>query len=759
MLPPTTSGFELTSTTSTTAAPRSASSALVPSLAEPVGLPSVWAPSGPARPPGLTAGPDVGNLWHALRRRVPLALGVGLLLAVALALLVWLVVPATVEVSAYIEVLRTPPSVFNADPRAARDFAEFEVFKQTIGQVLANPFVLNAALNRPGIANLQLIQRQADPVKWLQEYLKVPPTEGELVMVSLTTERPTEAVDILNAVVESFQTEYIETKKKDGQRRLQVLEDRRAETDSELKQNAKILEKALNDLGTTNPETARLQHTSLINELSGLRAARNATEQQILEQKIKIHGLQLQIQGEEQRGQAPQDFAIEQYLAQDPQIRQQEELLLNARMQYEGLRAVLRQGRDDDPRLQNLLIQIANVEDTIDARRAELRPQYAQMLSGNNAEALKLEMAKEEDARAQLESRLKSLVEQISVKERETQKVGLQSADLDRYEQRQALLTQTFEKIDSLMTELKIEQAAPNRVRVVQRATVPPTADAKLRYLVIAFGGLMGMVVGMAGVAFWEFQARRVSTVAEISEGLGLRVVGALPSLTGAGWRKKKRGGADLQQNLAESINAIRAALLHSANQESLRTVMITSAVHREGKTTLASQLAASLARAGRRTLLVDADLRNPTLNRLLELPLEPGLCEILRGEASIDDAIRPTRVNGLWLVAAGQSCRESIEALAKPVCRETFEKLRPNFDFIVVDGGPVLPSADTLFVGQCADAALISVLRDVSSIPKVYEAYERMQAVGISVLGVVVGGIRSNATDRARQIPARAAS
>lgn len=757
MLPPTTSGYELTSTTAV--ATRTPGQALVPAGNEALGVPTVWAPGGPSRPPGLSAGPDLINLWHALRRRMPLGIGIGLAIGVLLALLTWLVAPSNIEVAAYIEVLRATPKVFNEDPRAGRDFAEFDVFKQTIGQVIINPFVLNAALNRPGVSNLSLIRQESDPQKWLQENVKVPPTEGEVVMVSLKTDRPHEAVDILNAVVEAFQTEYVEAKKRDNQNRLQVLENERAETDAERKRNASVIERTLNDLGTIDPETARVQHSSLINELSVIRQARNHAEQMILEQNIKISGLEVQIRAEEQKPVQAQDLAIEQYLSQDPQVRQLEELLLNFRLQYEGMRAVLSEGRDDDVRLANLMLQIANTEDQIDARKAELRPTYAQMLVQNNAEPLKIELQKEQDAKAQFEARLKNLSDELQLLERRTEKVGLQSADLQRIEQKQDLLNRTYERIDSLMTELRIEQAAPARVRVLQRATVPPSADTKWRWLIVGFGGLMGVLVGMVGVAFWEFQWRRVSSVSEISEGLGMRVVGALPSLAGAGWRKKKGAAGETQQALSESINAVRAALLHSAQRETLRVVLVTSALHGEGKTTLASQLAASIARAGRRTLLVDGDLRNPTLNRLFELPLEPGLCEVLRGEAAVEDVIRPTRVNGLWLIAAGHSCRESIEALAKPAIREVFDHLRPNFDFVIVDGGAVLPAADTLLLGQQTDGAILSVLRDVSSMPKVYEAYERLQAVGINVLGTVVGGMQASSQERARQIPVRAAS
>ncbi len=201
---------------------------------------------------------------------------------------------------------------------------------------------------------------------------------------------------------------------------------------------------------------------------------------------------------------------------------------------------------------------------------------------------------------------------------------------------------------------------------------------------------------------------------------------------------------------LIESIDGVRTNLIHCQGSESTQVVMITSALDREGKTTVASQLAASLARGGRRALLIDGDLRRPAAHRLFELPLEPGLCEVLRGEADVNDVIRPTRAAGLWMIPAGQYDLESIQALSKDGLAEVFETLRQKFEFIVVDSAPVLTIADSLMLGQHVDAVIMSVVRDVSQAPKVYDACERLRAVGMRILGCVVNGERSAATYRA---------
>ena len=168
---------------------------------------------------------------------------------------------------------------------------------------------------------------------------------------------------------------------------------------------------------------------------------------------------------------------------------------------------------------------------------------------------------------------------------------------------------------------------------------------------------------------------------------------------------------------------------------------MVTSAGTGEGKTTLAAHLAGSLARAGRKTLLIDGDLRTPAAHQLFELPMQPGFSEVLLGEVEAAEAVQPTAIDGLMLMPAGQWDREVVQALARGSAAGVLEKLKEEFDFIVIDSHPVLGSADSLLLGQHADAVILSVRREVSQMPKVYAAAQRLTGLGIRVLGAVVNG------------------
>jgi capsular exopolysaccharide synthesis family protein len=188
-----------------------------------------------------------------------------------------------------------------------------------------------------------------------------------------------------------------------------------------------------------------------------------------------------------------------------------------------------------------------------------------------------------------------------------------------------------------------------------------------------------------------------------------------------------------------ESVAAARTMLLHVARAESMQVVMVTSAVAGEGKTSLSSQLAASLARAGHKTLLVDGDLRKPDLHQVFGLSVVPGLSEWLRGANGASDTIQRTSVANLWLLPAGDCDGHTLQVLAQDRLKGVFDEMKEMFEFIIVDSSPVLPVADAVQIGRHVDAALFSILRNVSRLPRVYAASQRLTQLRVQVLGAVV--------------------
>jgi capsular exopolysaccharide synthesis family protein len=193
---------------------------------------------------------------------------------------------------------------------------------------------------------------------------------------------------------------------------------------------------------------------------------------------------------------------------------------------------------------------------------------------------------------------------------------------------------------------------------------------------------------------------------------------------------------------LTESVDGISARLLRQAETEQRRVVMVTSAINGEGKTTLSAQLAMSLARAGRRTLLVDFDLRQPTFDEVFGVPKAPGISEILRGDCDLTNCIHATGTDNLSVLTAGCWDRFALAALANNCVASMFKELREDYEFVIVDTSPILPVADTRLVCQHVDSVVLCVFRDISQAPLIRSACEILEAFGVRSAEAVVTGV-----------------
>src|SRR5262249_36895577 len=260
---------------------------------------------------------------------------------------------------------------------------------------------------------------------------------------------------------------------------------------------------------------------------------------------------------------------------------------------------------------------------------------------------------------------------------------------------------QVLKKIGDELGTLAAEPPPAGRITLLEAAEVPLSraTDRQLKAIGAAGFGAFGLIV--VGLALVEFRTRRVSAVEDVAQGLGLPVIGTLPPIN-PDLRVPPTGSLpviDLTDTVPDAVDAFRAVFLHVARREQLKVVMVASAVEGEGKTSLATHLAASLARAWRRTLLVDCDLRHPKAHEALDVPLEPGFCDALRGNIEFEQAIRNTSVNRLWMLPAGRCDNAALHALPREEVAEAFARLKRHYEFIVINAAPVLPVADSLVI------------------------------------------------------------
>jgi len=281
-----------------------------------------------------------------------------------------------------------------------------------------------------------------------------------------------------------------------------------------------------------------------------------------------------------------------------------------------------------------------------------------------------------------------------------------------------------------------------------QIIAAPKSGLNKRKYLVVFLGALVtGLLAGFGWACLAEFRDRSFRSFREIRDQLGLPVVGHIPFFrprTGMSPTPESNGAAldPSLRSYAEAYLAVRVALYHTTNAGECRVIQITSAIHGEGKTTLAANLAVSMAQSGKRVVLIDADLRRPRLADLFGLSKQVGLTSVLSGETELAAAMQPSAVPGLSILGSGPLSPSPAETVASPRLRTLLDSLRQQCDYVLIDTPPLLDVTDPRVVAHVVDGVLLTLRNSKQGRPLAQSAREILDATGANILGVVVNGV-----------------
>jgi len=270
-------------------------------------------------------------------------------------------------------------------------------------------------------------------------------------------------------------------------------------------------------------------------------------------------------------------------------------------------------------------------------------------------------------------------------------------------------------------------------------AAAPVSPDLK-RFL--ALGLLAGLVLGALLAVL-----RDLLDVTVRSAGAAAELVGA-PTLAVVDDDHEVRGRAESIRQLRTNLAFLRGAGQPATGAD---VVVVTSALGGEGKTTTALDLARSTAEAGERVLLVEADLRRPTLGTALGLASGPGLSDVLAGQVEVAAAVRPGGVDGLSVLPAGSVPPNPAELLSSPRMADVVAALRSGFDRVLLDATPLLPVTDAVVCAGLADGVLLVVRWGRTSRDEVSEAVTMLEQVHAPVLGSVLNGRGLTRSERRR--------
>lgn len=293
--------------------------------------------------------------------------------------------------------------------------------------------------------------------------------------------------------------------------------------------------------------------------------------------------------------------------------------------------------------------------------------------------------------------------------------------------------------------------------QIIDEAKVPGSPIKPDKNKFVLQWGVMGLIFGVLLSLFREQLHNTFRTNEDVEQKLTLPVLGVVPLLDKkeklldkAGSRKQAKRAArqatperhfleDSKSAFSESINHVRTGIAYSDVDHPPQTILITSSVQGEGKTTLASNLALSFAHLGR-TLLIDADLRKPRVEHITSATSHGGLVEYVAGIRSLQECVvQDPECPSLYILKGGTVPPNPLELLSSQTLARTLTELKKKFSHIVIDTAPILPVSDAIVLGHIADSLLLVVQAERTTTKMARDGIKRLENAGIRTMGVVL--------------------
>lgn len=302
-----------------------------------------------------------------------------------------------------------------------------------------------------------------------------------------------------------------------------------------------------------------------------------------------------------------------------------------------------------------------------------------------------------------------------------------------------------YSALQQRMSDAMIAKStAISDVTITQRAS-PADAIAKpSRTLLLALGILLSLVLSASVIAVLEMLDRRKAGESEIRAIFGGNVLGVIPDLSGGGGESLPALRAMTLESLLQIVR-----LLRFSDRKRIRSIAFTSPRPGDGKSTVAANVAHTLAELDAPVLLIDGDLRRPSLHRILQIRNEIGLADVLKGTASLEEGIRKTSIAGLDVLTSGLPSNNPAQLLHSSALTELLVDAEIlGYQTVIVDLPAVLPVVDAAMIAEKVDGTVLVVSADNGSSESVRETLDHIERMGVkNVLGVVVNRVRRDAT------------
>lgn len=373
---------------------------------------------------------------------------------------------------------------------------------------------------------------------------------------------------------------------------------------------------------------------------------------------------------------------------------------------------------------------------SLDERRQALEQMFDEVLSDEIAQNRVIELQNSRAELALLAVRKDILEKKLAQEDQDTIDMGRKQLEIEDAQERMALTKEFYDELGRRIELLRLDSDRPSRASIPYEAgsSLLPSKRLKLIGAVLLLAA--GCGVGLAILR--DKSDKSVHSPNDLRKRIGVRILGTTTSTQGVKeWL--------LPRHVTEDYHTILANLGLVGTTGIPKRIVVTSPGIRDGKTTFSINLASSLAKSGKRVLLIDGDLRKPDVEWMLEIPKQAkGLRDLLLGE-SFENVINQSNSKGFDVLTAGsKEISNSFKLLSLPRVGDYLSSIEENYDHMIIDTPPILGFPDALLWAKLADGVILTSYSGRTSEQDIKDALERLGQVDVKILGTVLNSVRT---------------
>ena len=561
-------------------------------------------------------------------------------------------------------------------------------------------------MGQPSVSDQRVLDREG-VVGGFMGSVKIVPVKGSrLVNVNVISPDPAKAARVANAMAETFIAMSMERKVESSVYARSFLEEQIKTSKARLEES----ERSLNKYARANSILTLDEKTSVINQtFTDYAAALSRAEQERLKAEAQYSEM---ARSPATSAQVLDNKTVQAFKEQKAKL--EAEYLVNLGVY-----------KPDFPKMLQTKAQIAELD-------LRIKSEVGAVLASVKAQ---FDAAKRQED--QLRGRLQDTRKEVLVAQDKGVDLSLLKREVDTNRQ----------IYDNLLQRLKevgvTSGVTASNISIVDRATAPLFPFKPNLTTNAGIGLAVGLLLGLGLVFLREHMDDSVKHADEVEALFGVPLLGFIPRLK----KSKRKAEAiametvdDPRGSFAESYRSMRTALQFSTSDGAPRRLMVSSSVAGEGKSTTALALAVNFAQLGKRVLLVDADMRNPSLHKALGIANDHGLSNYLSGEGSRESLIRAGVIHNLSVMTAGPMPPSPVDLLMGPRLLRLLDKAEEmGFDQVIIDSPPVLGIADALVLGNQIQSILFVVQAGSTRRSSVRDALRRLRTAGLLPLGIAL--------------------